>query len=53
MSKSLNRVKSALAAAGEAVHVLETPASTRTAAEAAAAPASAVVRPLQRRRHEL
>lgn len=36
MSKSLNRVKSALAAAGEAVHVLETPASTRTAAEAAA-----------------
>lgn len=36
MSKSLTRVKAALAAAGEEVHILETPASTRTAAEAAA-----------------
>ena len=36
MSKSLNRVKAALAEAGIAVAILETPASTRTAAEAAA-----------------
>ncbi len=36
MSKSLNRVKSALAAAGVPVTVHETAAATRTAAEAAA-----------------
>lgn len=37
MSKSLKRVKDALAAAGQPVEVLEMEASTRTAAEAAAA----------------
>lgn len=37
MSKSLERVKTALAEAGVAVQILQTPASTRTAAEAAAA----------------
>jgi prolyl-tRNA editing enzyme YbaK/EbsC (Cys-tRNA(Pro) deacylase) len=37
MSKSVNRVKAALQAAGVAPDVLEMPATTRTAAEAAAA----------------
>jgi prolyl-tRNA editing enzyme YbaK/EbsC (Cys-tRNA(Pro) deacylase) len=37
MSKSLTRVKSALAGFGLAPAIMETPASTRTAAEAAAA----------------
>ncbi|MGV8986243.1 MAG: YbaK/EbsC family protein [Cypionkella sp.] len=36
MSKSLTRVKAALAASGLEPHILQTPASTRTAAEAAA-----------------
>lgn len=37
MSKSLKRVENALSAAGVSVQIVETPASTRTAAEAAAA----------------
>ena len=37
MSKSLKRVENALSAAGVSVKIVETPASTRTAAEAAAA----------------
>lgn len=37
MSKSLTRVKAALAAHGHEARILETPASTRTAGEAAAA----------------
>lgn len=37
MSKSLARVRAALAAAGEAAEIVEMPSSTRTAAEAAAA----------------
>ena len=37
MSKSLTRVKTILAASGVETRIIETPASTRTAAEAAAA----------------